>query len=161
MTVDVSEDGVRRTAHVQSVLDSLKERSFIYGTILSTIQLTSVTKGAAITRLTLDDTHVNSKGGLHGAVSATIVDFTTGLAIASWDLRETTGASVDMHLTYVGTAGKGDLVEITSVAEKVGGNMAFVTVKIEKLVSETERKPVTLAQHTKFVRGTAPATTTS
>lgn len=127
MTVQTTEDAARRTAHVQSVLDTLKQRSFIYGTILPDISLSSVTQGTAVLRMTLDDKHVNSKGSLHGAVSATIVDFVTGLAIASWDLRETTGASVDMHLTYVGTAGKGDVVEITSKAEKVGGNMAFVT----------------------------------
>lgn len=156
MTVQTTEDAARRTAHVQTLLETLKQGSFIYGTIVSDITLSSVTQGTAVTRLTLNEKHINSKGSLHGAVSATIVDFVTGLAIASQDLREKTGASVDMHLTYVGTAGKGDIIEVTSTAEKVGGNMAFVTVRIEKLVEGGEKKMVTMAQHTKFVKGTAP-----
>ena len=114
-----------------------------------------------VTRLVLEDIHVNGRGSLHGAVSATIVDFVTGLAIASWDLRESTGASVDMHLSYLGTARIGDTVEILSTAEKVGGSMGFVTVRIEKVSEDGTRSPVTLAQHTKFVRGTAPNATTS
>lgn len=146
---------------MEALLQTLLKRSPIYGTILSTISLASVKKGTVVTRLVLEDIHVNGRGGLHGAVSATIVDFVTGLAIASWDLREATGASVDMHLTYLGTARVGDTVEILSTADKVGGSMGFVTIRIEKVAEDGTRSPVTNAQHTKFVRGTAPTAATS
>lgn len=136
-------------AHIQTGLDTLRQRSPIYGTILPTLQIHTVTPGVVTSTLVIDDIHINSKGSLHGAVSATIVDLTTGLAISSHDLREitTTGASVDMHLSYLGTAKKGETVTVVSTAEKVGGSIAFVTVRIT--VGE---RMVTLAQHTKYVR---------
>ncbi|PNY29781.1 Acyl-coenzyme A thioesterase 13 [Tolypocladium capitatum] len=146
-----------RTAHVQSLLERLLANSPIYGLMLSTISLVSVTRGAVTTSLALTPAHVNSKGGLHGAVSAVIVDFTTGLAIASRDLRDTTGASVDMHLSYLSSARIGDEVRIETRAERVGGSLAFVTVRIARVDGDGRETVVTLAQHTKYVRGTAPA----
>ncbi|POR32791.1 Acyl-coenzyme A thioesterase 13 [Tolypocladium paradoxum] len=146
-----------RTAHVQSLLERLLANSPIYGLMLSTIRLVSVTRGTVTTALTLTPTHVNSKGGLHGAVSAVIIDFTTGLAIASRDLRDATGASVDMHISYLSSARVGDDVRIETRAERVGGSLAFVTVRIGR-VDEGGETLVTLGQHTKYVRGTAPAT---
>ncbi|OAA53665.1 Thioesterase superfamily [Cordyceps fumosorosea ARSEF 2679] len=144
-----------RTQHVEAVLEALKQRSPIYGTILPTLTLRSASCGRVVCRLVLDAMHVNSRGGLHGAVSATIVDMTTGMAIASWDLRDTTGASADMHLSYLGTAVAGDELEIAATAEKVGGSLAFVTIRIDKVGPDGERTPVTLAQHTKFVRSSS------
>lgn len=146
---------VIRTQHVQAVLDALKRRSPIYATILPTLTLHAVSQGRVVCRLVLDAMHVNSRGGLHGAVSATIVDMTTGMAIASWDLRDTTGASADMHLSYLGTASVGDELEITATSEKVGGSLAFVTIRIDKMGADGARTPVTLAQHTKFVRASS------
>lgn len=144
-----------RTAHVQSLITRLLSASPIYSFLLSDVRLHATRFGTVTTRLTLTPVHVNSRGGLHGAVSAAIVDFTTGLAIASWDLRPATGASVDMHISYLSTAAVGDELEIVSTAEKVGGALAFVTVRIAKLGGD-DSTVVTLGQHTKYVRGTAP-----
>lgn len=153
---DSPEATIRRTAHVQALLERLLQASPIYGLILPTIRLESASHGLAVTTLTLTPTHVNSKGGLHGAVSATIIDFTTGLAIASTDLREATGASVDMHISYLSIARVGDKVRIETRAEKVGGSLAFVSVKIVKVAEDGSEVIVTMGQHTKYVRGTAP-----
>lgn len=141
-------------AHVQSVSNRLKRNSPIYNLLMSDTQITGVTRGTVTSRLTLSPVHVNSKGGLHGAVSAAIIDFTTGLAIASWDLRETTGASVDMHISYLSSvAGVGDVLEVVAAAERVGGAMAFVTVRIAKVEDEEGgRVLVSLGQHTKYVK---------
>ncbi|RCI15131.1 hypothetical protein L249_6552 [Ophiocordyceps polyrhachis-furcata BCC 54312] len=147
-----------RTQHVKALLQRLLANSPIYGFTLSTLEVVSVTRGVATTRLRLTERHVNSMGGLHGAVSATIVDLTTGLAIASWDCRQTTGASVDMHLSYLSSARVGDVLRIETTAERVGGTLAFVTVRIVK-EGEGDKgdEVVTLAQHTKYVKGTEPA----
>ncbi|PFH63192.1 hypothetical protein XA68_16631 [Ophiocordyceps unilateralis] len=119
-----SDQSPARLQHVETVLQHLLTNCPIYGYTLSTLELVSVTRGATTTRLRLTERHVNSKGGLHGAVSATIVDLTTGLAIASWDGRETTGASVNMHLSYLSTARVGDLLRIETTAERIGGSLA-------------------------------------
>lgn len=146
-----------RTAHVQSLITRLVAASPIYNFLLSSVRLHATTQpGTVTTRLTLGPEHVNSRGGLHGAVSAAIVDFTTGLAIASWDLRPTTGASVDMHISYLSTAAVGDELEVVSTADRVGGALAFVTVRIAKVGEGGVTTVVTLGQHTKYVRGTAP-----
>lgn len=154
-----AELAAKRTAHIEQLSDWLLQNSSIYNIFLSGITHTSVTAGSVTSRLTLTPTHLNSKGGLHGAVSAAFIDFTTGLAIASWDLRERTGASVDMHISYLSSAaGAGDVVEIVATAEKVGGSMAFVTIliyKIEGVEGAEKRTLVTKGHHTKFVRGTA------
>ncbi|KAM0256090.1 hypothetical protein ACHAQJ_005177 [Trichoderma viride] len=149
----------KRTAHVEQLSNWLTQNSTIYNIFLSGIKQTSVVAGSVTSRLTLTTAHLNSKGGLHGAVSAAFIDFTTGLAIASWDLREKTGASVDMHISYLSSAaGAGDVVEIVATAEKVGGSMAFVTIviqKVEVVDGEEKRTIVTKGHHTKFVRQSA------
>lgn len=141
-----------RTTHIQALIDRLIANSPIYKILLSSISLINTTPGLVTTRLTLDSNHVNSRGGLHGAVSATIIDFTTGLAIASHDLRQTTGASVDMHISYLSSARVGDTVEIEARADKVGGSMGFTTCRISKVEEDGGLTAVTIGQHTKYLR---------
>ncbi|RBR08902.1 uncharacterized protein FIESC28_10082 [Fusarium coffeatum] len=152
-TPDITSPETTRTSHVQSLMDRLRSKSPIYNFIMSSATLTSVTPGVVTTRMTLNENHLNSSGNLHGAVSATIIDFVTGLAIASWDLRETTGASVDMHISYLSTAKLGDVVEIVSTADKIGGSVAFSSIRISKVEKDGGLKVVTLGQHTKDVYG--------
>lgn len=151
MAGDVTPEKIT-SAHVQSLMDRLIATSPIYTILLTPITLKSVTPGVVTFHLTLTPTHVNSRGGLHGAVSAAIVDFTTGLSIASWDLRATTGASVDMHISYLSTAGVGDVVQIVATAERVGGALAYTTCRMSKVMDGGETKLVTLGQHTKYVK---------
>lgn len=149
---DTPEVIAQRTTHVQDLMDRLRASSPIYRLMLPTMSLTSVSKGTVFTRLVLSSEHLNSRGGLHGAVSATIIDFTTGLAIASWDLRPATGASVDMNISYLSAAKEGDVLEVESTADKVGGSLSFVRVKIAKVDENGEKTIVTLGQHTKYLR---------
>lgn len=142
----------QHTAHIQNLIERLTTNSPIYSILLSSIQLVSTDPGVVTTHLVLTPTHVNSRGALHGAVSAAIVDFTTGLSIAAWDLRATTGASVDMHMSYLSTAAVGDTLEIVATAERVGGSLAYTTARISRLVEGAEPKLVTLGQHTKYVK---------
>jgi len=119
----------------------------IYTFLLSSIDLTSASHGTVAARLTLAPTHMNSKGTLHGTVSACIVDCFGGLAIASTGL-EKTGVSTDIHVTYVSAAKVGDILEIEARANKMGGTMAFTTVEIGKEGGGM----VAMGGHTKFIR---------
>jgi acyl-coenzyme A thioesterase 13 len=141
-----------RTAHVQALLDRLISASPIYTLLCSDARLESVERGTVTTHLKLSAAHVNSRGSLHGAVSAAIIDFVTGLCIASWDLRPSTGVSADMHISYLSTAKVGDTVEIVATAERVGGALAYATIRISKIEADGTRKLVTLGQHTKYVK---------
>ncbi|KAK7754547.1 hypothetical protein SLS62_003568 [Diatrype stigma] len=121
--------------HIEQVVAAHLPHSAIYHFLLSAVRIRSAIRGRVRARLTLTSHHVNSRGGIHGAVSAAIVDWAGGLAIASWDLREKTGVSVDIHVRYLSSARVGDEVEIEGRADKVGGSVAFTTVVISKVVS--------------------------
>jgi acyl-coenzyme A thioesterase PaaI-like protein len=95
------------------------------------------------------------RGTIHGAVSATIVDWSGGLAISTHGL-EKSGASVDIHVTYIGTAQLGDLIEIEATANKVGRSMAFTTIRIYKLVDGKPGPMVATASHTKYIQQAKP-----
>jgi len=137
--------------HVRKVWNDLKGNSAIYDFLLSDAEIVSATKGTATARLTLGKNHVNSRGTIHGAVSATIVDWSGGIAISTHGL-EKTGASVDIHVTYIGTANVGDTIEIEATANKVGRSMAFTTIRIYKLVEGKPGPMVATASHTKYIQ---------
>lgn len=94
--------------------------------------------------------HVNSRGSLHGAVSAALVDLMGGLAIASTG-RGKTGASVDIHVTYQSTAIVGDLVTIRAICQKAGRSLAFTKVEISKCKGDDEVL-VASGTHTKYIQ---------
>lgn len=100
---------------------------------------------------------MNSKKSLHGAVIATIVDAFGGFAISTKDLRENTGVSIDIHVTYQSGAKVGEDIEIEGIAERVGGSLAFTRVNIYSVEDGVRGKIVASGTHTKFVKGTAPA----
>ena len=131
--------------------------SAIYKFLLSPVEIISAKPGLVIGRLVLTKDHINSGGGLHGAVSATIVDAFGGLAITSTDGREGSGPSVDINVSYLGKAGEGDTIEIEGRAEKVGGSLGFTEIRIFKVEKDRAKTLIVSGRHTKFVRGTAPA----
>lgn len=140
-----------RFARVQALFDRLVAAAPIYNFLLSTSTLASVAEGSVVVRLELSANHVNSRGGIHGAVSAAFVDFSTGLAIASVDGRASTGASVDMHVSYLSVASAGDVVEIRAVAERVGRNLGYTTCRVVKMSPDGGEQVVALGQHSKYV----------
>lgn len=129
----------------------MQGNSPIYDFLLASAEIIAASKGLVTTRLTLGTNHVNSRGTIHGAVSAALVDWAGGLAIASHGL-EKTGASVDIHVTYIGTANVGDTLEIEGTANKVGRSMAFTTIRIYKIVAGKPGPLVATASHTKYIQ---------
>ncbi|KAF7190893.1 Acyl-coenzyme A thioesterase 13 [Pseudocercospora fuligena] len=143
-------------AHIEQIMQSRVLKNGIYKFLLSDVQITSASKGEVVARLLLSENHINSQGGIHGSVSATIVDWIGGMAIASWDFRNGTGVSVDIHVTYQSSAKVGEEIEIEGIAERVGGNLAFTKVGIYKVEDGKRGKIVATGTHTKFVKGTEP-----
>lgn len=133
--------------HVRNYWSKMLPDSPVYTFLLSGIDLTSASNGTVTARMTLAPTHMNSKGSVHGTVSACIVDCFGGLAVASTGL-EKTGVSTDIHITYVSAAKAGDVLEIEGRANKVGSTMAFTSVEIRKEGGGL----VATGGHTKFVR---------
>ena len=140
-------------AHVRQHWAGLKSKSPIYGWLLKDVAVADATEGTITARLKVGKEHLNSKGTLHGTVSACLTDWAGGLAIASTGL-EKTGVSTDIHTTFISTAKEGDELEIVGRATKVGRTLAYTTVEIVKLGGESgqERLPVCNGTHTKFVK---------
>ena len=139
-------------AHVQQFWEGRKPSSPIYQFLLDDIKLTYASKGVVRARLPLTDNHVNTHGGIHGSVSATLIDWVGSIAIAAWDNRSKTGVSTDIHISYQSSAKSGDVIEIEGRADKVGGSLAFTTATIWKVVDDRPGPIVVTGSHTKFVR---------
>lgn len=84
-------------------------------------------------------------------MSAALADWSGGLAIASHGL-EKTGASIDIHVTYISTAHVNDTIEIEAMANKVGRSVAFTTIRICRLVDGKPGPVVATASHTKYIK---------
>ncbi|KAI1848827.1 hypothetical protein JX265_001157 [Neoarthrinium moseri] len=145
-------DDAQIKAHIESLVANNLPRSPIYNFLLSNVHIHSATKGCVKARLKLTKNHINSGGGIHGSVSATIVDWAGGMAIATWDLRERTGVSVDIHVRYLSSAKDGDEIEIEATADKVGGSLAFTKILISKIVDGEPGPIVASGTHTKYVK---------
>ena len=136
--------------HVRNHWASLKGKSPIYQFLLENVAIVSAGNGWIKAWLKVLLVHLNSKGTLHGTVSACLTDWAGGLAIASTGLDKT-GVSTDIHTTYITTAKEGDLLLIDGTATKVGGTMAYTTVSIQKLNDDGSKMPVANGTHTKYV----------
>ena len=139
-------------AHVEKFWEGRKPHSPIYQFLLEDIKITHASKGVVRARLLLTKNHVNAHGGIHGSVSATLVDWVGGIAIAAWDNRMKTGVSTDIHIAYQTSAKDGDTIEVEGRADKVGRTLAFTTATIWKVVDSKHGPIIAMGSHTKFVR---------
>lgn len=137
----------RALQHVQAYWAKMLPSSPIYTFLLKDVDIRFASEGHVKAALKVQPVHMNSKGGLHGTVSACIVDCFGGLAVASTG-ADKTGVSIDIHTTYVSTAKEGDILDIEVKASKVGGSLAFTTVEIRKEGGGM----VATGTHTKFVK---------
>jgi acyl-coenzyme A thioesterase 13 len=90
----------------------MQGNSPIYDFLLNDQNLTfiSASQGVFKACLTLGAEHINSRKTIHGGVTATLVDWAEGLAIATHGMAKT-GATIDIHVTYISTA-RVDTIEI-------------------------------------------------
>lgn len=146
------EDKSVEHVYIERLIAAKLPTSPIYAFLLSDVRVVSATSGNVVCRLPLSKTHMNSAGGLHGSVSATIIDWMGGLAISSQTRKDASGVSVDIHATYLSSVKDGDEIEVEGSADKVGGSLAFTKVGIYKVEDGRRGRPVVLGSHTKFVR---------
>ncbi len=126
----------------------------IYGYLLTSAEVRSASHDTVVCTLPLDKQHINSKNILHGSVSCTIADWMGGLVIAARGPGQQRGVSVDIHTTYIASATIEDALWIEGKAEKVGGKLAYTTIKIfahRKDAEPDTRLLIVQATHTKYV----------
>ncbi|CAK7245646.1 MAG: hypothetical protein STHCBS139747_007230 [Sporothrix thermara] len=171
-------DPAATLAHVRTHWAGIQPNSPIYNLFFGGIRIvdarredvgsSSTSGGRILARLPVVPIHVNSKHILHGAVSAALVDWAGGMAIAAATGRHQTGVSVDIHVSYVAAARAGDELEIEAWVQRVGRSLAYTSVEIRQRPREARedvdgaaiaadspvrtRGPVVAAgSHTKYV----------
>ncbi|MCJ1240376.1 hypothetical protein MMC14_008378 [Varicellaria rhodocarpa] len=145
--------------HVRALWSRMIHTSTIYRLLLSSIEITSASQesGVVTAKLQVQPVHLNSKGTLHGTVSACLVDWAGGMAIAASTGLDKTGSSTDLHTSFLATAKEGDWLEVEGRAVKVGRTLAFTTVEVRKIGGEGEGERgkgvvVCTGTHTKYVK---------
>jgi acyl-coenzyme A thioesterase 13 len=136
--------------HVQNVWQAQRADSPIYALFLANVTIDDASMGAIRASLQLDKNHTNSKGSLHGTMTACIIDWIAGMVIASYGLTGT-GVSTDIHISYLAGAKEGEVLEISGRSMKMGGTLAFVSADITK-IKDGESVVVATGLHTKYVR---------
>ncbi|CAK7262423.1 hypothetical protein SEPCBS57363_000009 [Sporothrix epigloea] len=133
-------DPAATIAHVRAHWAGIEPNSPIYNLFFSGIHIVDARRedigcknasgGRILARLPVVPIHVNSKHILHGAVSAALIDWAGGMAIAAATGRHQTGVSVDIHVSYVSAARAGDELEIEAWVQRVGQSLAYTSVEI-------------------------------
>ncbi|RPB02494.1 thioesterase family protein [Choiromyces venosus 120613-1] len=136
--------------NVEQVWARIRENSPIYNFALSSVKITSVSKGHVIATLRVEPNHLNSKNTLHGTVTTCIIDWMGSMVIASHGLQKT-GVSTDIHASFVGFAAEGEELIIEGRSEKIGRSLAFVSVLIQKVKEGGEKQVVSKGSHTKYI----------
>lgn len=137
-------------AHVQNVWETQRVNSPIYALLLANVTIEDASEGTIRARLQLDKNHTNSKGSLHGTMTACIIDWIAGMVIASYGSTYT-GVSTDIHVSYLAGANEGEILEIIGRSMKMGRTLAFVSADIIK-VKDGESVVIATGLHTKYVR---------
>ncbi|CAK7566272.1 MAG: hypothetical protein SEPTF4163_004210 [Sporothrix epigloea] len=133
-------DPAATIAHVRAHWAGIEPNSPIYSLFFGGIRIVDARRedigsknssgGRILARLPVVPIHVNSKQILHGAVSAALIDWAGGMAIAAATGRNQTGVSVDIHVSYVSAARAGDELEIEAWVQRVGQSLAYTSVEI-------------------------------
>ena len=99
-------------------------------------------------KLTVEESHTNLNGTIHGAYIAFLVDDATGVALVlsaqgSWRAS----ASIGMNINYVRTAKVGDVITVETECKKVGSTLAF----LEATILNAEGEIIATATHSKYI----------
>jgi uncharacterized protein (TIGR00369 family) len=81
-------------------------------------------EGRVVHGLTIDERHLNSRGFVHGAVIACLLDITLGDNVALEAETNRGGMTATLTVHYTGRAVRGDWLEATATATQPGRRLA-------------------------------------
>ncbi|KAH1022477.1 hypothetical protein HUJ04_011871 [Dendroctonus ponderosae] len=116
--------------------------------MLSEVNVTALANGKCTAELTLEEEHTNIMGGLHGGLSATLVDCISSYALVS--KTSLPHVSVQINTEYIKGAKLGDQIEIFGNTVKMGKSLAFLEVLIK---DKNTGALLVKGSHTKFLLG--------
>ncbi|RWR99826.1 acyl-coenzyme A thioesterase 13-like protein [Dinothrombium tinctorium] len=96
--------------------------------------------------MVVGEEHTNFGGTLHGGMVASLVDYTSSLALVTDDLQQT-GFSVDLNVTFVNSANVGDCLVLDAQTVKRGKSLAYLDVSI---FHKETKKIIALGKQVKY-----------
>ncbi|XP_029163995.1 acyl-coenzyme A thioesterase 13-like [Nylanderia fulva] len=118
---------------------------------LKNVQILSNVDGKCKAQFTVTEEHLNHFGTLHGGFTSSVIDVISSYALTSYKNLNTTGASVDLHVTFLKAALPGDVVTVNAETIRAGKTLAFLAVELTK---NDGKDVVARGQHTKYVAPT-------
>ncbi|CAH0554024.1 unnamed protein product [Brassicogethes aeneus] len=115
---------------------------------LQKVKVITVENGTAQAELKVEEEHTNVMGGLHGGLSATLVDCISSYALLSDKNGGTASVSVDLHTTYLKGAKIGDEILIDAKTIRAGKTLAFLEVLIK---NKATGDLLVKGSHTKYI----------
>eukprot|EP00127_Corallochytrium_limacisporum_P005545 Clim_evm62s207 gene=Clim_evmTU62s207 len=98
---------------------------------MTNLRIEKLEKGRVVCQLKVDRSLSNAYYTLHGGATATLVDIVGTIALLTMDYKRP-GVSVDINVSYIGTAKEGETIFIEGTALKVGKRLGFSDVKLTK-----------------------------
>ncbi|XP_061393830.1 acyl-coenzyme A thioesterase 13-like [Musca vetustissima] len=114
--------------------------------ITKAFRVTGGGDGRCIGEFTIDKSHLNAAGGLHGGYTATMIDNVTTYALMSADAHP--GVSVDLNVSYLKSAKEGEEIIVDAKTIKVGKKLAFLECVLKK---KSDGSIVAKGGQTKFI----------
>ncbi|KAH6561707.1 hypothetical protein BASA50_003727 [Batrachochytrium salamandrivorans] len=136
---------IKAAEAVSSLMKLLRADGFS-STTLRQMNVVKVCTEKVVCEMPVDQAHLNVMNGLHGGVTATIVDVIGSLAIAAKTGSSYTGVSTDISVQYLSGGKLGEMLRIEAECPKAGRTLAFSHVRIF-----TGDKILATGSHTKFV----------
>lgn len=116
--------------------------------VLRKVNILSLGDGNCTAELKLEEEHGNVLGGLHGGLSATIVDGISSYAFTTHKFGGVPHVSIHLNLEYLKGAQVGDEIQIFANTVRAGKTLAFLEVFIKDKKSGSL---LVKGTHTKFL----------
>ena len=101
------------------------------------IDIDTAGQAQAVATLTVDETHMNANGTLHGGVIATMCDSVMGMAVRDSLEDDAKAATVSLTVTYMAPADKGDEISARAEVRKSGGKIVIVEADVVRVKDDT------------------------
>uniref|UniRef100_A0A914CHR7 Acyl-coenzyme A thioesterase 13 n=1 Tax=Acrobeloides nanus TaxID=290746 RepID=A0A914CHR7_9BILA len=102
-----------------------------FNRVASKIKAVSASPTSIVVELEIDESHVNSKGTLHGGQTAALLDIITARAVGV-TVKDTPMVSLELSCSYLLPVKVGESVLIEGIVLKTGRNIAFTEAEFRR-----------------------------
>jgi len=98
--------------------------------LLHKVQVKAAENGKLHCEVPVTEEHLNIHGILHGGFTATLIDNISTFSLLTLE-KPFFGVSVDLNITFLSSAAKGDTLSVKSEVLKCGKTLGFSSISVE------------------------------